>query len=51
MAFGAFRVGAAPTGWSPQSIRPLRDAENAIAYWAQLTTNRLSSWTSGTTPS
>ena len=29
----------------------LGDAENAITYWAQMTTNRLSSWTSGTTPS
>jgi hypothetical protein len=29
----------------------LGDAENAITYWAQLTTNRLSSWTSGATPS
>jgi Protein of unknown function (DUF3313) len=27
------------------------DAENALAYWAQLTTNRLASWTSGAAPS
>jgi hypothetical protein len=28
----------------------LGDAENALTYWAQMTTNRLSSWTSGTAP-
>ena len=27
------------------------DAENALTYWAQMMTTRLSSWTSGTTPS
>jgi hypothetical protein len=27
------------------------DAENALTYWATLLTNRLSSWTSGATPS
>jgi Protein of unknown function (DUF3313) len=29
----------------------LGDAENALNYWAEMTTNRLSSWTSGTAPS
>jgi hypothetical protein len=29
----------------------LGDAENALTYWAQMMTNRLSSWTSGTAPS
>lgn len=40
-------------GGSPKNVDvwELGDAENAITYWAQLTTNRLSSWTSGTTPS
>jgi len=40
-------------GGSPTNVDvwQLGDAENAITYWAQLMTNRLSSWTSGTAPS
>jgi hypothetical protein len=40
-------------GGSPTNVDvwELGDAENAITYWAQLTTKRLSSWTSGTAPS
>ncbi len=37
-------------GGSPKNVDvwELGDAENAITYWAQMTTTRLSSWTSGT---
>jgi len=40
-------------GGSPKAAAQweLGDAENALTYWAQMTTTRLSSWTSGTTPS
>jgi hypothetical protein len=40
-------------GGSPKNVDvwELGDAEHAINYWAQLTTQRLSSWTSGTAPS
>jgi hypothetical protein len=40
-------------GGSPKNVDvwELGDAEHAINYWAQLTTERLSSWTSGTAPS
>jgi len=40
-------------GGSPKNVDvwELGDAENAITYWAQMTANRLSSWTSGTAPS
>jgi len=40
-------------GGSPTNVDvwQLGDAENAITYWAQMTANRLSSWTSGTAPS
>jgi len=40
-------------GGSPKNVDvwELGDAENATTYWAQMTTNRLSSWTSGATPS
>jgi hypothetical protein len=33
------------------AVWELGDAENALTYWAQMTANRLASWTSGTTPS
>ena len=40
-------------GGSPKNVDvwELGDAENAVTYWAQMTTNRLASWTSGTAPS
>lgn len=40
-------------GGSPKAVEvwELGDAENALTYWAQMTANRLSSWTSGTAPS
>lgn len=40
-------------GGSPKNVDvwELGDAENAITYWAQMTANRLASWTSGTAPS
>jgi Protein of unknown function (DUF3313) len=33
------------------AVWQMGDAEHALTYWAELTTNRLASWTSGATPS
>ena len=33
------------------SVWEMGDAEHALTYWAEMTTNRLSSWTSGAAPS
>jgi hypothetical protein len=33
------------------AVWELGDAEHALSYWAEMTANRLSSWTSGTAPS
>lgn len=33
------------------AVWEMGDAEHALDYWAEMTTNRLSSWTSGTAPS